>query len=148
MRTVAVRSLFGVAFLAVHIDALAPAHTNNTSWESVHARRNRLSIRYDYRPRHVSDEHCRFLTEEQCQADDEVVAISKKKRLLTSTGKNIRVLVVLCRFSDHTNRQLPDRTYFETLFNGKGPSAVNPVGSIREWLFTNSLGRYNGKLSE
>ena len=108
------------ASLIVKGAAVAPPHLNNTSWESVHALHRRLGITYDYQPSHVSSEHCRHLTEEQCLEADEDVAAAKEQRRLTTKGKNLRVLVLLCRFSDHGNRELPDQTYFETLFNGVG----------------------------
>lgn len=135
----------GAAFLVANTTAVAPPHPNNTRWESATARRRRLNIRNDFEPTHVTAEHCRHMTEEQCRTDDQAVSASKEQRRLSSTGNNIKVLVLLCRFSDHVNRVLPQRDYFEELFNGKGTSDVNPVGSIREWLYSNSIGRYNGK---
>lgn len=136
--------MLAAAFLVSGVEAMAPSHPNNTSWESVHALRRRLNIRYDYEPSHVSAEYCRYLTEEQCRADDDAVAMRKSQRRLTSTGNNIKVLVLLCRFKDHATRVLPQRAYFETLFNGKGTSDVNPVGSLRDYMYSNSHGRYNG----
>jgi hypothetical protein len=133
-----------LACRAVHVAAIAPPHPNNTSWESIYARRRLLNITSDYLPSHVSSEYCRYLTEAQCRTDNEALAVAKEQRRLTATGSNLKVLVLLCRFKDHGNRQLPTRDYFDELFNGEGASDVNPVGSIREWMYSNSLGRYNG----
>ena len=139
-------AVLGAAFLIATVAAAALRNPSNTNWESAAiARRRRLNNRYDFEPTHLSTDHCRHLSEEQCRADDQAVAAAKEQRRLTSTGKNIKVLVLLCRFRDHGSRVLPERSYFEELFNGKAKSEVNPVGSIRKWLFSNSYGRYNGR---
>jgi hypothetical protein len=125
--------------------AVAPPHPNHTSWESVDAYRRRLGIRFNYKPRYLSSpEHCRFLTEEICARDDEATREAREgRRLTTLSGDNLKVLVLLLRFTDHADRALPPVSYFETLFNGKGPSDINPVGSIREYMSSNSFGKYN-----
>jgi hypothetical protein len=62
----------------------------------------------------------------------------------TSTVKNHRILVVLVKFLDHKDLKVPSQQYFQTLFNGTGKSDINPIGSIREYLRINSVGKYNG----
>lgn len=144
--------VLAATFVVAKVDAVAPPHPNYTNWESVYALRRRLNITFNYQPSHISDEHCRHLSEEQCRTDDEAAAGAKAQRVLASStpasgfthGNHLKVLVLLCRFSDHANRQLPTRAYYDELFNGAGLSAVNPVGSIRQWMYFNSVGKYNG----
>jgi hypothetical protein len=135
-----------LVMLADAVVAIAPPHPNYTIWESAVARRRRLGIPFSYQPQHVSAEYCRYLTEEQCRIQDEAVDAAKRERRLISTG-TIKVLVVLCRFTDHADRILPTREYFNELFNGNGAASdVNPIGSVRGWFLANSNGRYDGKL--
>jgi hypothetical protein len=129
------------------VDALSRAHPDWTDFESVHAMRRRLDIAYHFKPEHLDDEQCRYLTEAECQAQDEAVADAKVKRngrhLSPSVGDKIRVLVLLIRFPNHKSRLLPTREYFETMFNGVSKDdEVNPVGSIAEYMRFSSLGAY------
>jgi hypothetical protein len=128
-------------------DALSRAHPDWTDFESVHAMRRRLDIAYHYTPEHLDDEYCRYLTEAECQVQDEALADAKVKRngrhLSPSVGDKIRVLVLLIRFPNHKSRVLPTREYFETMFNGVSKDdEVNPVGSIAEYMRFSSLGAY------
>jgi hypothetical protein len=135
-----------LVMLADAVVAIAPPHANFTKWESTVARRRRLGIHFSYQPQHVSVEYCRYLTEKQCRKQDEAVESAKRERRLISTG-TIKVLVVLCRFTDHADRTLPTREYFDELFNGNGATSdANPIGSVRDWFLANSNGRYDGKL--
>jgi hypothetical protein len=74
--------------------------------------------------------------------------LQRRRRVLEAPRRgNIKVLVLLIRFADHKNRALPSRTYFDALFNGDAPNSavkVNAVGSIKEWMRYNSMGRYKG----
>lgn len=63
-------------------------------------------------------------------------------RSLVSQG-NVKVLVLLVRFSNHVDRNLPEKSYFETLFNGVGSSDINPVGGASEYYYYSSMGMYN-----
>lgn len=94
----------------------------------------------DHHLRNYVPHHCLFINATECRQLME----GTEKRKLVNFGEGIRVLVLLCRFTDHADRDLPDPSYFEELFNGEGSSNVNPVGSIREWLNINSLGKYDG----
>lgn len=127
------------------VDALAPPHPDWTDFESVHQMHRRLGISYGYAPQHLSHEYCRYMTEADCQKEDETLADAKAerngRRLSPSVGEALRVLVLLIRFPNHSDRKLPSREYFEELFNGS-PSDVNPVGSISEYLRFSSLGKY------
>ena len=146
----------GSSFL---VQAIAPPHPNYIAhpdfpYESLHTYRNRNNITYNYVPQHISPRHCRFLTETQCARDDEAAFArisqnSPERRLQEEptyvTQGKVKILVLLMRFKDHQNKQLPDRDYYDQLFNG---GAVNPVGSLGEWLYANSAGQYDGARTE
>lgn len=87
---------------------------------------------------------CLFLSEDDCRREL-AVEEADRDRQLVRIGQGIRVMVLLCRFTDHEDRDLPDPSYFEELFNGSTQSDVNPVGSVRDWLYTSSLGKYEGR---
>jgi hypothetical protein len=120
-------------------EALAPPHPDFVNWEPAHEMRRRLEIPYNYSSRHISFEECRYLSDEECQQRDER---HSRRHLNLSEGGRLRVLVLLIKFSNHANVAVPKREYFEELFNGDGSSSVNPVGSVKEWLRYNSLGKY------
>lgn len=71
--------------------------------------------------------------------------MAKAERRLVRTGSNIKVLVLLLRFTDHADRDLPQKPYFDELFNGASGNEINPIGSIRDYFYDLSLGTYNGK---
>jgi hypothetical protein len=82
---------------------------------------------------------CRSLSPQNCQNLDENLGRQlAERRLNPSIGDNIRVIVLLIKFSDHTTRDLPSREYFEEFFNGEGTE----LGSVKEWMRFNSVGRY------
>lgn len=146
--------------------AMAPPHPSFADWEPAHRMRQRLNMtQYQYRPIHLpgKNEHCRYLTEDECRREDEAVGRAKqqssfgfhknnnndtksdrhrRRRLNPSVGSNMRVLVLLVRFSDHGSRWLPPREHFEEMLNGNGTSTLNTVGSFKEYLRYASLGRY------
>ena len=130
-----------VALLVFAAHGLAPPHPDYEGWESVHSFRARHNISYAYRPRHISDEHCRHLSESACEREDSLAGTALVERRVAINTGNIKVLVLLCRFKDHVDHDLPSREYFDELFNGKRGS-VNEVGSIREWLLFASMGNY------
>lgn len=118
------------------------------SWQDVHEFRAMHNITFKYEPLHLQNEHCRYLTEAECQHDDEAYwqskfrpQSSKERRLNPSIG-TFRALVILVRFTDHASRQLPSPAYFDELFNG-AKGSVNEVGSVREYMRFNSMGKYN-----
>jgi M6 family metalloprotease-like protein len=133
-------------FVADVTHSLAPPHPSFQEWESVHTMRGRLNITYNYDPIHLPNEHCRFLSEEECRKEDEGIGHAKQgkhgRQLSPSVGQNFRVLVVLVRFSDHVARTLPTREYIDELFNMDGTSTINPIGSLKEYLRYASLGKY------
>jgi M6 family metalloprotease-like protein len=102
--------------------------------------RRRLGIEYNYTPTHLhSPEDCRYLSPNECQERD---LLHSQRHLNVAQGTDLRVLVLLIKFSNHVNLEVPPRDYFEELFNGEGTSEINPVGSVKEWLRYNSLGKY------
>jgi len=140
------------------VQAVAPPNPDyvnhpETPYESLRAYRKRLNITaYDnYSPQHISPQHCRFLTKEECKRDDEAarvrIAQVRQQRGRTLQGPDyitqgpVKIVVLLCRFKDHENKVLPDRSHYDQLFNG---GALNPVGGLSEWLFANSGGKYQG----
>lgn len=68
-------------------------------------------------------------------------AIRERRVAVSTSVGELKVLVLLCRFKDHHDHDLPSREYFDELFNGSRGS-VNEVGSIREWLLFASMGQY------
>jgi hypothetical protein len=150
------------------VGALAPPHTEfvlSGDYETVHEYRKRLNITYNYQPRHLSAERCRYLTEEQCRHDDEIhIQQAQKQRTIRQNQQkqqqrqlnpikgDLTVLVLLCRFTDFDpTRTLPSRDDIDILFNGRSStvldsanrsSTINPVGSIREYLYYASMGQY------
>jgi hypothetical protein len=125
------------------VDAIAPPLQEHEGWESVHEMRRRLNVTFAYEPRFVDPEQCRHLTEDQCREQDEGLgnAIANRRLSAPNTGE-VKVLVLLCRFRDHVGVDLPSKAYFDEMFNGDGPSDLNQVGSIKEWLYYNSVGKY------
>jgi hypothetical protein len=111
-------------------------------WERVDEMRARLEIDYNYEPQYVDSEHCRFLTEAECEDYDQDYGRQLRERRLNPSEGDFKVLVLLIKFSDHADKEVPPREYYEELFNGSGPSDINEVGSMKDWLNTNSMGKY------
>jgi len=118
-----------------------------SDWETVHQYRQRQNITYNYQTKHINPELCRHVSEETCRADDEAAAHAhqdrNKRRRLNPRQGTFTFLVLLLQFSDHQNRALPPKEYYEELCNGSGPSAINPAGSISEFFAENSYGKFN-----
>lgn len=140
--------LISILWCSLQVAALAPPHPDFVEWESVHKVRRRLNISYHYEPIHMSAEKCRYLTEEECKVEDDLAGehrqkhLDRRERRLQASEGIFRVPVVLVRFTDHVDRILPSKEYMEDMFNGDGPGEASTVGSVKEWLRYNSLGRY------
>ena len=118
---------------------LVPPHTDFVDFEPVSDMRRRLGIKFNYTTQYLHPEECRYLSEEDCRDKDQRMG---RRHLNPAFGDRIRVLVLLIKFKDHANKEVPPREYYEEMFNGDGVSDINPVGSIKEWFRYNSLGQY------
>jgi hypothetical protein len=129
------------------IAALAPPHPDFTAddWKTLNDMRQRNNFTHDYKPSHISNFECKLSTEEDCRNNDEEARLPKQddRRLNPTIGSNVKVLVLLVRFKDEQNTDIPPMSHFEELFNGNGRSAINPAGSVRQYLRYSSLGKYN-----
>jgi len=67
--------------------------------------------------------------------------INERNRFLANANVGTyKILVILVQFSDHKNRKLPPKSYYEDLCNGvKG----NTTGTIRDYYLQQSYGKYN-----
>lgn len=94
---------------------IPPHPSNRDGFETVHAMRRRLSLPFNYSSVFINPELCRYLTEEECEETDKMMEkhvkahkqLQKQIQYNPSLGK-INVLVLMVRFSDHTDR---DRRY-------------------------------------
>jgi len=76
-----------------------------------------------------------------CPTTQRLIGRNAEPPVTSGVGK---VLVLLVRFSDHTDRALPTREDFEFLFNGKGTNdARAPTGTMQDFFRIQSLGNYN-----
>ena len=136
--------------------ALAPPHPTWKDYETVFAMRKRLNITYNYTPIHLTHEHCRYLNESMCQQEDERHGEARRKRrelrekqrrLVNPDQGKFQILVLLGYFPEDANlvskNIVPSTTYIDTLYNGAGVSATNPVGSLKEYIQYNSVGLYH-----
>jgi M6 family metalloprotease-like protein len=133
--------------------AFVPPHPDSDlaeSWEPVHERRRRLQQEFNYTPDFVDHELCRYMTEEECEDVDVNLRdhAKRQQQLFIDTNDNapqsrqnpavtmnkqpIRILILLMRFSDHKNRPLPPKSYYEKIWNNR----------IKTWFDLNSHGRY------
>lgn len=116
-----------------------------------------LSSSYGYQTKYISIESCRYMNITLCQKEDEYygrmkeqIRINQRRRLSsTKEGTNVRVLVLLVQFTDHntTDHILPTIEQINEIFNGNGGTDINPVGSIRNYFYVNSLTKYHGTFS-
>ena len=147
--------LFDTAVTAMHYprpvtDAAKRAAAER--WESVHDFRQRLNITFNYRPLALHPEDCRYKTEQECQAADLVKLeyIEKQRRRAQKEGGSVpdrperptaaateedpeeHVLVLLMRFTDHADRDLPKLARYKTIWEAK----------IAKWLEIQSYGKH------
>jgi hypothetical protein len=136
------------ALLLVQTMALAfPRSESRTrEWETIDQYRQRQNMTFNYQPKHINAELCRYVSEETCRADDEAAAEGARdrgqRRLNPSTG-SYTFLILLVQFPNHAGRNLPPKEHYEELCNGIGSSSVNEVGSISTYFDEASYGNYD-----
>ena len=135
---------FGMASFAGSVSATIPAGANNdASFESVDDYRRRLGFDYGYSAKSLNPDLCKFLSEIECEEMDVDFEQQTKKVLqVGQEQENINVLVVLMRWADHEDRDLPPASYYEQLWNGVGVDEVtHPGGSIANFTDVNTHGK-------
>ena len=66
------------------------------------------------------------------------------RRRLMETSSSLKNLVVLIRFSDHVDRDLPDPSEYDVLMNGPGGEGTSaPSGSVNDVFLANSYGKFS-----
>lgn len=106
--------------------------------ETVHQYRRRMGVDFKYKPKNMHPEQCRFLSEAECRRRDEESELHNP-----TIGDDVNVLVLLVRFNDHQDRELPTREYIDTMMNGARGEGINVVGSVKDYLRYASMKQYN-----
>ena len=107
-------------------------------YENVYKYRKNRNITFDYHPTNIHPEFCRHMDESECRRRDAESAIRNPNE------GNIKSIVLLLRFADHRDRDLPSKEYIDSLMNGGGAfPEVNKVGSVKEYLRYASMNKYN-----
>lgn len=145
----------------VSVNGLMPPHPNYIDYESIFDMHNRLNITRMYKTKYLNPEHCRYLSDKQCEEEDSVFGKNRERHLqkqrerkrrrlqqgqrhLNPSRGTFKALVLLIRFKGDENKQLADVEYLNTVFNGgENDDDINPVGSISEYMYYSSLGEYN-----
>jgi len=96
-------------------------------------RRSALNVTDEWKPTSLPTDLGEHLFKQQ----------SHPRRRLNPSKGSFTFLVLLVQFTDHQDRNLPSKEYFEELCNGSGPSDINPAGSIAEYFNKNSYGQFN-----
>ena len=84
-------------------------------------------------------------TESQPKHDHDQSTIHlASRKLSTPTHGDYRALIVLMRFTDHTNRDLPPSSYFQTVCDGDPASdpSVNSIMSMAKFFEIQSQHQY------
>eukprot|EP00543_Licmophora_paradoxa_P006710 CAMPEP_0202444340 /NCGR_PEP_ID=MMETSP1360-20130828/3460_1 /ASSEMBLY_ACC=CAM_ASM_000848 /TAXON_ID=515479 /ORGANISM="Licmophora paradoxa, Strain CCMP2313" /LENGTH=690 /DNA_ID=CAMNT_0049060317 /DNA_START=48 /DNA_END=2120 /DNA_ORIENTATION=- len=129
---------WSVVILVSVVDAVHPHPDGGEELKRYH----RSLKRDDYQMNYINSAFCKNITKEECESMEQ--EMEHHARLLQQTVHTIgtvRVLVLLVRFADHTDRQLPPKEQYEELFIGAGISDVIPTGSIKDYLWRNSYGK-------
>ena len=68
----------------------------------------------------------------------------ENRRRLMKKSSSLKNLVVLIRFSDHLERNLPDPSEYDVLMNGPGGDGTSaPSGSVNDVFLANSYGSFS-----
>ena len=151
----------GVTLNVSKVTAWIPPHPKaNADWESVHDMRRRLDQPFNYTTQTIAPEMCRYLSEEDCETADMNMqthatshkAIQKalwRQRANPNVG-NIKVLVLMIRFTDHVDRELIPKPQVEEFWkekmqdyfdvNSQGRYSIDPV--IIDWETTDNTEEY------
>lgn len=122
---------------------MPPFPTFAPYYESVHEMRRRKNITYNYHPHYLNAEHCRHIPEEECRdLDERHGRILNRQRKLNPQFGAYNVLVLFIQFPEDRGRPLGNMTYFNEMFNGETIDAVNPAGSLKEYLRYMSMNQY------
>ena len=134
---------------------VAPPHPETfADFEPVHEMRQRLNITYNYQPKYIHPEHCRYMTEEECREVDESQEKGRKERLRRQrnrrrakfedrygypVGQKFKALVLLIQFPEDADKVLADPAHITRVLNGTGGWEYSPAGSVREYFRMGSL---------
>jgi M6 family metalloprotease-like protein len=122
-------------------------------FEPVDLHRRRMGIENGYKTRVLNAESCRDYSERECEEmeDSFIEQVANLRKLQSTQSKDINVVVLLIRFSDHASRNLPSPSDINLLFNDPGKTGdVTPTGSVKTYLAKNSYDkiRINAIVSE
>jgi M6 family metalloprotease-like protein len=146
------RALFSLTFffyLSVpHVYGIAPPHPDYEDEYRSKTQRRLQSHNETTRPklRRLSPELCQGLSAGECRRlDDNYVIYTDQVRDIVKSKGMLRTLVLLVRFTDHQDRDLPSRDDISALWNAKEGESKNlvPTGSIREFMNRNSYGNFD-----
>jgi hypothetical protein len=137
------KQLLVVFPLLLIVAAAAPPHPDFSEEYRDHRRRNLL-------PRNdsgLTDDIDIWFTHAHNGIDDthELGRSSKNNLMLLKNFQSLNALVVLVKFTDHRDRELPTRDDINTLWNADENFVDDdlPTGSIHRYFFRNSYGRMN-----
>ena len=90
---------------------------------------------------------CSYLDDTECVALDEQFELqSSHVRAEIKSSHSVTSLIVLVRWSNHVDRDLPTRDELDILYQGdeNSPDAqeVIPTGSVQKWFDVNSYGKF------
>jgi hypothetical protein len=98
-----------------------------------------------YRPRALRPEACQHLTDEACQEMDDRFYQHQERTLQTAADSgSVKMLVILMRWSDHGNKNLPSPDDYRTMFSaatGVTDGNIIPGGSISSYVDTQTYGK-------
>jgi len=107
------------------------------------------SSSYHYEPSLLHPAMCQHISSKDCELSDKRARYhaDRSLQLMESTGQ-INVLVLLIRFQDHEDRDLPTKAEIDTLLNGDDIDIdLTPTGSVKEWLRVNSYNQLDIRMN-
>jgi M6 family metalloprotease-like protein len=146
------RMLFSLTILVhlcvPYVDGIAPPHPDYQDEYRSQSQRRLQSYNETTRSklRKLSPELCRGLSHEECRRlDDSYVIYTDQVRDIVKSKGLLRVLVLLVRFTDHEERDLPSKDDISALWNANEGESTDflPTGSIREFMRRNSYSNFD-----